>query len=101
MMLRCLIALLPDKLRQRVGDGYGTVVSPGAPYGNHQAGFSLLRVQRQGKAQQILHLKEEVACLLKAEYIIRNRLVQAGLVAQLLNVERVRHKSHVQNQIRL
>ena len=39
--------------------------------------------------------------LLEAEDIVRYRLVQASLVAQLLNVKGIRHKPHIQHQISL
>lgn len=100
VVLRDLIALLGDVLRQLVGHRHRAVVAAGAADGDDQGGLAILGVQGRRKVS-IFSSCSMKSLVWRKENTKSRPPIQTRLVLQLRHIVGVGHKAHVEHQIRL
>ena len=73
----------------------------GTAHADDQCGLSLLHIEGEQKAHQVLQVLHEVPGLLVSEYEVPHTVVQSGLVPQLGDIIGIGQESHVKDQIGL
>ena len=88
------ISLLPDELRQGVGNGHRAVVSPGAAHGDDQGGLPLLHVLGQQESEELFQMPHKLRGLPVAKEEGPHRLF-----LQLGNIIGVGQETHIEDQV--
>ena len=91
------VATLTQKLVQLVGNKNAAVLSTGAAHADYQLSLALVDVLGHQKIQKLLLQLEVLKGLGIAADKISHRAVIARLAAQLLHLEGVGQKAHVQH----